>query len=70
MHTDGLKRGQTIGIIDDLLATGGTAKATGNLVEKLGGTIAGYGFLVELDFLHGRDLIRNYDILSLVHFSE
>ena len=70
MHTDGLKRGQNIGIIDDLLATGGTAKATGNLVEKLGGTIAGYGFLVELDFLHGRDLIRNYDILSLVHFSE
>lgn len=70
MHTDGLKKGQRVGIIDDLLATGGTARATGNLVEKLGGIVSGYGFLVELDFLHGREKISNYDILSLVHFSE
>lgn len=70
MHTDGLKNGQRVAIIDDLLATGGTAEATGKLVEKLGGIVAGYGFLVELDFLHGRDKIKKYDIKSLVHFSE
>ncbi|MHB1867309.1 MAG: adenine phosphoribosyltransferase [Nitrososphaerales archaeon] len=70
MHTDGLKTGQRVAIIDDLLATGGTAEATGKLVEKLGGVVGGYGFLVELDFLHGRDKIKKYDILSLVHFDE
>ncbi len=70
MHTDGLEQGQRVGIIDDLLATGGTAEATGKLVEKLGGVVSGYGFLVELDFLHGREKIKKYDILSLVHFDE
>ncbi len=70
MHTDGLKKGQRVAIIDDLLATGGTAEATSKLVEKLGGVVAGFGFLVELDFLHGRDKIKKYDILSLVHFDE
>lgn len=68
MHTDGIESGQRIAIIDDLLATGGTAEATAGLVVKLGGLIAGYAFLVELDFLHGRERIKNYDILSLVHF--
>ena len=70
MHTDGLKKGQRVAIIDDLLATGGTAEATAKLVEKLGGVVAGFGFLVELDFLHGRDKVKKYDILSLVHFDE
>jgi adenine phosphoribosyltransferase len=70
MHTDGLLPGQRVAIIDDLLATGGTAGATAKLVEKLGGVVAGFGFLVELDFLHGRDRIKKYGIRSLVHFSE
>ena len=70
MHTDGILKGQKVAIIDDLLATGGTAEATARLVEKLGGIVSGYSFLVELDFLHGREKIKNYDILSLVHFSE
>ncbi len=70
MHTDGLKKNQRVAIVDDLLATGGTAEATAKLVEKLGGIVSGFGFLVELDFLHGREKIKNYDILSLVHFSE
>lgn len=70
MHTDGLKPGQRVAIIDDLLATGGTAEATAKLVEKLGGVVAGFGFLVELDFLHGREKIKKYDILTLVHFDE
>ena len=70
MHTDGLSPGQRVAIIDDLLATGGTAEATAKLVEKLGGAVAGFGFLVELDFLHGRDRIKNYEARSLVHFSD
>lgn len=70
MHTDGLRKGQKVAIIDDLLATGGTAEATASLVEKLGGVVTGYAFLVELDFLHGREKIKSYDILSLVHFAD
>lgn len=70
MHTDGIRRGQKIAIIDDLLATGGTAEATAKLVEKLGGVVSGYAFLVELDFLHGREKIKKYDLLSLVHFEQ
>lgn len=70
IHTDGLMPGQRVAIIDDLLATGGTAEATSKLVEKLGAVVAGFGFLVELDFLHGRDKIKKYDILTLVHYSE
>lgn len=68
MHTDGIKKGQKVAIIDDLLATGGTAEATAKLVEKLGGIVSGFGFLVELDFLKGREKIKNYDVLTLVHF--
>jgi adenine phosphoribosyltransferase len=70
MHTDGLLPGQKVAIIDDLLATGGTAEATAKLVEKLGAIVSGFGFLVELDFLHGRDKINKYEIMSLVHFRE
>ena len=70
MHTDGLEKGQKVAIVDDLLATGGTAEATARLVEKLGGVVSGYSFLVELDFLRGRQKIQNYDILSLVHFAD
>ena len=70
MHTDGLNKGERVVIVDDLLATGGTADATAQLVETLGGVVAGFGFLVELDFLHGREKIKNYEVKSLVHFSE
>lgn len=69
MHTDGIERGQKVAIIDDLLATGGTAEATARLVEKLGGVVSGYAVLVELDFLHGREKISNYELLSLVHYT-
>ncbi len=67
MHEDGIRSGQRVAIIDDLLATGGTAEATARLVEKLGGRVEGLAFLVELDFLKGRDRLRNYDLYSLVH---
>ncbi|MGI0079191.1 MAG: adenine phosphoribosyltransferase [Nitrososphaerales archaeon] len=70
MHRDGIKPGQRVGIVDDLLATGGTARAASVLVEKIGGAVASIGFLVELDFLKGREKIRGYDVFSLVHFDE
>jgi adenine phosphoribosyltransferase len=70
MHTDGVSKGQKVGIVDDLLATGGTAEATLHLVEKLGGKVVALAFLVELDFLHGRDKLNGYEMKSLVHYDE
>jgi adenine phosphoribosyltransferase len=70
MHDGSISRGQRVGIVDDLLATGGTARAAAKLVEKMGGKVACLGFLVELDFLHGRRKIRDYDMFSLVHYSK
>ena len=68
LHADAVKAGQRILIVDDLLATGGTIRATCNLVEKAGGIIAGVGFLISLDFLNGMDKIKDYDVISLVHY--
>jgi adenine phosphoribosyltransferase len=68
IHKDAVQPGQNILIVDDVLATGGTAAAAARLVEKLGGRIAGYGFVIELDFLNGRDKLPNYDIFSLLHY--
>jgi len=68
MHTDSISAGQKILIVDDLLATGGTMSAVVQLVEKLGGVIAGIAFVVELTFIPGRDRIGNYPILSLVQY--
>ena len=55
MHVDGVEAGQKVLLVDDLLATGGTIAACGNLVEQQGATVAGYSFLIELEFLAGRD---------------
>ena len=68
IHKDAITPGQNVLIVDDVLATGGTAAAAGRLVEKLGGHIAGYGFVIELDFLNGRQRLPHYDILSLIHY--
>ena len=57
-------------IVDDLLATGGTAGAVTKLVEQLGGTVIGVGFMVELTFLNGRDKLAGYDIFSLLQYDE
>ena len=57
-------------IVDDLLATGGTMEATIKLVRQLGGEIAGLAFAVELDFLKGRERFKEYDVFSLLHYSE
>ena len=70
IHKDAIQRGQRVLIVDDLLATGGTAEATAKLAESLGGKIAGLGFIVELTFLSGRDKLKNYDVMSLLRYDE
>jgi len=67
MHVDAISTGERVIIVDDLLATGGTAAATGRLVEKLSGELLGFTFLIELDFLHGRQKLSGHDVLSLIH---
>jgi adenine phosphoribosyltransferase len=68
IHKDAIEPGQRVLIVDDLLATGGTAVATAKLVSSLGGQIAGMAFVVELDFLKGREKLRAYDVFSLLHY--
>lgn len=68
IHEDAIKPGQRVLICDDLLATGGTIKATIELVEKLGGVVAGCAFLIELNDLNGRDKIKDYDIITLMDY--
>ena len=68
MHADAVQNGSRILIVDDLLATGGTVRATCNLIEKAGGNIVGIAFLIELDFLKGREKFKEYDIFSILHF--
>jgi adenine phosphoribosyltransferase len=68
IHKDAIVKGQRVLIVDDLLATGGTAAATAELVRNLGGEIAGLAFVVELDFLKGREKLASYDVFSLLHY--
>jgi len=70
MHKDAIQKGQRVLIVDDLLATGGTAEATAKLASSLGAEIAGLGFVVELDFLHGREKLKGYDEMSLLHYDK
>jgi adenine phosphoribosyltransferase len=68
MHVDALKPGQRAYIVDDLLATGGTAAAAGRLVERLQGVVCGFGCLIELSFLEGRRNLTQYPITALMEF--
>lgn len=68
VHRDAIEPGQSVLIIDDVLATGGTAAAVARLTERLGGKVAGFGFVLELDFLHGRDRLNGYELFSLLHY--
>lgn len=68
VHRDAISQGQQVLIIDDLLATGGTAAAVARLVDSLGGHVAGIGFLVELEFLKGREKLLNYEIHSVLKY--
>jgi adenine phosphoribosyltransferase len=68
MHQDAIEKGENILIIDDLLATGGTLGAVINLIKKMGGRVAGIGFLIELTFLNGREKHKGCDIFSLIKY--
>jgi adenine phosphoribosyltransferase len=68
MHKDAVSEGQRVLIVDDLLATGGTARAVVDLVESVGGTVAGLLFVVELDFLNGRNKFDGYSLESLIRY--
>ena len=68
VHRDAVTRDQQVLIIDDLLATGGTAAAVAGLVESLGGKVAGLGFLIELEFLKGRDKLQRYELHSVLKY--
>jgi adenine phosphoribosyltransferase len=68
IHSDAVSKGDRILIVDDLLATGGTAKAAGTLVEKLGAKVAGFAFVTELEYLKGREKLAGYEIQSLAKF--
>jgi adenine phosphoribosyltransferase len=69
IHRDAINPGDRVLIVDDVLATGGTASATARLVERLGGTVVGFGFLVDLLFLGGRAKLAGYDVVSLLEYS-
>lgn len=68
MHEDAIKSGQKVLLVDDVLATGGTMKATADIIEKVGGEIMGIAFLIELDYLKGREKLKNYPIYSLIRY--
>ena len=70
IHKDAIKVGERVLLHDDLLATGGTALAAANLIENLGGEIVQISFVVELSFLKGREKLKNYDVKSLVNYSD
>jgi adenine phosphoribosyltransferase len=68
LHKDAIKPGQRVFVTDDLLATGGTINATIRLVKNLGGVIIGVGFLIDLTALNGMKYLKDYDVLSLIHY--
>ncbi|WP_226583302.1 adenine phosphoribosyltransferase [Halobacillus litoralis] len=68
IHKDAIKPGQRVLIVDDLLATGGTIEATIDLVEQLGGEVAGCAFLIELTYLDGRSKLKDHDVLTLMQY--
>ena len=70
IHTDAIAKGERVLIHDDLLATGGTVAAAIRLVERLGGTIVGVSFLIELSFLNGKRNLREYDVFSVIQVPE
>ncbi|HET7581047.1 MAG TPA: adenine phosphoribosyltransferase [Bacillales bacterium] len=68
MHKDAIRPGQRVLVVDDLLATGGTAGATIKLVEQLGGVVAGCAFMIELKYLDGRKKVEGYDTFTLMQY--
>ena len=68
LHADAIRDGARVLIHDDLLATGGTAKAKTDLVEQVGGVVVGLAFVIELEFLKGRETLAGYDVFSLIQY--
>ena len=68
MHRDAILPGEQVLIIDDVVATGGTAAATARMVESVGGIVAGFGFIIELTFLPGRKKLKGYEVASLIQY--
>jgi len=68
IHRDGVDAGERVLIVDDVLATGGTARATARLVERIGGKVVGIAFLIELGFLKGRQQLDGYDLFTLISY--
>jgi adenine phosphoribosyltransferase len=68
MHRDAIQPGEQVLIIDDVVATGGTAAATARMVESLGGVVAGFGFIIELTFLDGRKKLGEHQVASLIQY--
>jgi adenine phosphoribosyltransferase len=68
LHADAIKQGQRVLVHDDVLATGGTARAKCELVEQLGGEVVGVAFIISLEFLNGRDRLTGYDVHSLIQY--
>jgi adenine phosphoribosyltransferase len=68
IHKDAVAPGERVLIVDDVLATGGTAKATAELVERIGGKVIGLAFLIELGFLSGRDRLEGHDLFTLLEY--
>ena len=68
IHKDAIQKGENVLVHDDVLATGGTANATCKLIERLGGKIVQCNFLIELDFLNGKEKLVDYEVRSLLHF--
>ena len=68
MHKDAVKKGEKVVLLDDLIATGGTMKAAAELVEELGGEVVKMLFLIELSDLNGREVLKDYDVDSVVQF--
>jgi adenine phosphoribosyltransferase len=68
IHRDAFAPGERVLIVDDVLATGGTAKAAASLVERIGGKVCGIATLIELQFLHGREKLKGYDLFTLIRY--
>jgi len=68
MHRDAIQPGEHVLIVDDVVATGGTAAATARMVESLGGVVAGFGFIIELTFLDARKKLGGYEVASLIQY--